>query len=283
MISNFIKIAILKKACWFQWRLFLFSGFCIVIGEMQFPAFANPVSAREEAIILLLSNKTCEFCDLSGVRLSSMDLRNSRLKGSNLSGAILDHTDLRNADLRDTDLTGSMLREARLENANFDGATLQGADLSFATLQGADIEAKLLLQADWHLAYGVDTKGFSDSELHKSAFIRLRYGDYRGAEQRFSSAIRENPLSGISWLGRAISRDLIGDVRGSKQDFEYSIQIYSERGQLDKADEVRSIFQRSMALKSDTVKNNDGANGSLRRLAEALLPLALKLFSGGLL
>ena len=78
----------------------------------------------------LLSTKSCEKCDLSGVGLVMNELVGAKLSQANLIGANLSRTNLMGADLRGANLSGASLYGANLSGADLRGANLNGADLS---------------------------------------------------------------------------------------------------------------------------------------------------------
>ncbi len=76
--------------------------------------------------------------DLTGARLSDLDLSGCCFRGANLAQADLRNARLHNVDLTKADLRGAQLRAADLKNATVDGANFEGAVLVDAKLDGVD-------------------------------------------------------------------------------------------------------------------------------------------------
>ena len=96
----------------------------------------------------LITEFTCEDCNLKGVSLNDKNLREAKLSGANLSGANLTGAYLIGADLSGADLTGVDLRQADLTGANLTGANLTDAVLRRANLNRATFIRATLTRAD---------------------------------------------------------------------------------------------------------------------------------------
>jgi uncharacterized protein YjbI with pentapeptide repeats len=85
---------------------------------------------NEKQVQALKKANSCEKCDLSGAKLSNLDLSYANLSGANLSGADLSNSTLYGANLAKANLSGANLSNANLFEANLSGADLSKANLS---------------------------------------------------------------------------------------------------------------------------------------------------------
>lgn len=124
-----------------RWKLAIAAGLMACVGS-------TAALAADQAKFQALKDgaKACEWCDLSGARLSKFKLSGADLSGANLTGADLSGADLRNVDLSGADLTGANVNGADLSNANLAGADIDQVDLSKAVLEGARLETA---NCDW--------------------------------------------------------------------------------------------------------------------------------------
>ena len=127
------------------------------------PEFAEKISQQEidqinANVETLLLTKSCIRCDLRGVKLVNLTLKNLIITGAdlsdaNLSGGTFEIADFVNTNLARTDLSGSVLIGARISNTNFRKANLtntnlDGADLRFADLRDANLSNTNLRNAN---------------------------------------------------------------------------------------------------------------------------------------
>jgi len=78
----------------------------------------------EKQLQSLKKTNNCKKCDLSGAKLTSLDLTYADLSGANLSGA---------------DLTNTVMQSANLSGADLSGANFTGVNLFEANLKGANV------------------------------------------------------------------------------------------------------------------------------------------------
>jgi uncharacterized protein YjbI with pentapeptide repeats len=136
------------------------------------PEIAEKLSQQEidkinANVELLLQTQSCIRCDLRGVKLVNIRLKNPILTGADLSDANLSRStfelaDFVNTNLARTDLSGAILKEARisntnlrkanLKNTNLDGADLRFSDLRDANLSGANLRNANMDGASWDRA-----------------------------------------------------------------------------------------------------------------------------------
>ncbi len=90
--------------------------------------------------------------NLTGIDLSTVDLRNADLSGANLGGADLSATDLRGANLAGANLSGADLSKAKLRDAEGAGINLSGANLDKADLRGIDLTGAAGIPSSWDKA-----------------------------------------------------------------------------------------------------------------------------------
>jgi len=127
------------------------------------PEFAEKLSQQQIDKInanvgMLLQTQSCPRCDLRGIKLVNIRLKNPILTGADLSDANLSRStfelaDFVNTNLARTDLSGAVLREARISNtdlrkANLKNTNLDGADLRFSDLRDANLSGANLRNAN---------------------------------------------------------------------------------------------------------------------------------------
>ncbi len=98
---------------------------------------------REEILERIRTRASLEGEDMTGAKLSGLDL-----SGMNLKKALLTGADLSGAKMEGTDLSGAFLSKATLTAVQASGATLRGADLVRATMSRADLSKAALEEAD---------------------------------------------------------------------------------------------------------------------------------------
>ncbi|ABM37716.1 pentapeptide repeat-containing protein [Polaromonas naphthalenivorans] len=100
---------------------------CIASGWGSAGWKAASIAINVDTIEMVLSDKKCEQCNLSGIDLTGRSMPDVKLYGANLNNAHLAGSDLSGADLRYASLQG-----AQLPNANLDAANLCAANLNAA-------------------------------------------------------------------------------------------------------------------------------------------------------
>lgn len=156
--------------------------------------------------------------DLSGFRLSQVNLSLAGLRGAKLREAILDRGDFRKADFEGVDasecsavradFSEANLRQVRFEKANlglavftsaqFRKARLVGANFRFATLSGTKLSR-----------CSVEDTDFTNAQLYEVSFIDLDMSSARGLEMckhHGPSAIDHRTLRRSSGLPRDFLR-----------------------------------------------------------------------------
>jgi uncharacterized protein YjbI with pentapeptide repeats len=91
---------------------------------------ASSLAIQLDTIEMVLSTNQCERCNLAGIELEGMDLRNAKFAGTNFNDARLSKTNLAGADLRQAFMQGTQLANANLDAANLCGAKLNAAPSS---------------------------------------------------------------------------------------------------------------------------------------------------------
>ena len=100
-------------------------AFLIVLASQSEPAHAYD----NRDLHRLLTTNSCQNCDLRGLSLKRVRLRDADLRGSDLTGSSLYRVNLH----------GALLKGAIMEDVFMKRVNLQGADLSHADLDGAMI------------------------------------------------------------------------------------------------------------------------------------------------
>lgn len=158
-------------------------------------------------------NASLSNVDFTDADLSNADLRSTIWHQTSFSGVYLCGSDFSKANLDRLDFSGANLRGAHLSGANFMGANLSGANLSKTNLRGANLsQANLsgadLTDADLTMAIFTDADLNGAKTLERSGVsfgenwlvVNGRISEFRGAENKFDSAIEQNttePNSGL--------------------------------------------------------------------------------------
>ncbi len=107
-------------------------------------ALAGPSVTAKENLEILLKNRSCRGCDLSGLNLNRMDLSGADLEGADLSLSKLYLANLSGANLRNAKLNGAMFGGADLGECDLRGADLRGAAIDGAYLGGAQLTGEFV-------------------------------------------------------------------------------------------------------------------------------------------
>lgn len=156
--------------------------------------FVFPATAfKQKDLDKLLRTNECRKCDLSGVNLEGVYLKNAIILYSNLNGANLSKVVFNNVSLSNCNLVG----------VNFDGAILKGVNMRKSNLSGVDFSKVAKLKVSFSKAnlQGVNLQGFDlrkvwlkgtnlqNANLKNTNldWVKLRNADLRGADLRGAS------------------------------------------------------------------------------------------------
>src|SRR5688572_6628916 len=124
--------------------------------DLSSPQMTEAEMSRDELLAMIQAGGSAEQPDLSGKRLSGLDLSEMDFRGANLRGAYLNNVKLAGANLDGAildqawalkaDFSGASLRQASLVASQMRGARLDRADLSGARVT-ADLQGASLLDA----------------------------------------------------------------------------------------------------------------------------------------
>ena len=251
------------------------------LATVLLPLLLAPPSraGSEDDVLRLLQHRACPGCrlqdaDLVQADLRDADLRLARLQRANLSQARLDGAVLSGADLRFTSLQGASLRGADLR-----GAQLEGTDLRHSDLSAALLDPGALGRSHWDGAQGVQTDQLDYAQLHNAGVKAAAEGRYPEAESFFSQAIRRQPESPVSWVGRGIMRNELGKTSLAAQDLNHAAALLEQGGDSKGAKELR---EAAITISKPDARppGGNGLGGQLlsgaASLLEALAPLAVK-------
>jgi uncharacterized protein YjbI with pentapeptide repeats len=165
----------------------------------------SDVPGKQDSLKRLLSQRACQYCDLSG-----MDLRNLDLQSTNLEGANFENSNLENSNLKSAYLLGANFRNANLtrvnlvdvrgmfsdfSGVNFEKANLSGGNFRVSKFDGAvfvssRLSAHGLLQSDFRMSslQNANFKGasifgsnFSNSDLRQTIWEDANLNNRSGA------------------------------------------------------------------------------------------------------
>lgn len=195
------------------------------------PWTTTPARAdNTDSLRQLLSNNTCESCDLSKVGLVFANLEEAELSNANLSQANLSRATLSNADLRGANLAGAVLYGANLYNADLTGADLRGADLRGAYLGGAKFEGGNLQGAALQGAIAIpDT--LVDAQTYQTwAMNEAQASRHEAAVSYYNKALEKEPRLASAYLGRSFSVSVLGQLDQATRDAETAKALFETAG-----------------------------------------------------
>lgn len=215
-------------------------------GMLTFVAGAS--AENLEHLTKLFNTKECQKCDLRGsglvfanlsnMDLSGADLRNANLSRADLSGIILKNANLRGASLLGANLKGADLSGADLSDADLNSTDLSGADLKGANLKNTDMRRAYLVNADLkgatlentylRGAVGIPSYAIKPDDFYVWGVEEAQKGNYKAAIEQFNQSLTIDPKFAFSYLGRAMSRQRIGDRAGAIQDSQIAEQLFTE-------------------------------------------------------
>lgn len=140
----------------------------------------------EEVIGHLTEGRVCEFCVMTDVALSDIDLRginlrNSQIWYSQMSGTSLLEADFRNAEILFSDLSRSDLRMVNFENVVLRGVHVDESDFTGAIFRNALIEIVGFFESNdlTNVDFGnanIRQANFSDLNLRGTDFTNAHLG-----------------------------------------------------------------------------------------------------------
>ncbi len=122
----------------------IFSGLALLVANM---GAAQEVAVPEQLRMMgQCSGCVIEDLDLSGSRLTGINLKESTIRNVDFSNAalgiaIFDSATLENVNFGSANLTGASFSDARLINVTFDNANLKAAVFEDAILEDTDLAA----------------------------------------------------------------------------------------------------------------------------------------------
>jgi len=245
---------------------------------------SEPLSARADDLIVLLTDKSCPRCRLADADLVHADLRDADLSAADLQRANLSRALLDGADLRDADLRFSSLQGASLRGADLRGAKLNGTDLRQADLSGSQLSPGALERTHWLGARGINQGLRSPASLHNAGVDEAQAGRWPQAERLFDEAIQADPDQAMSWIARGLSRGEQGDETKAAQDLLHAADLLDRQGATEESEQVRRAVSKLNTNDKERTQSGNGLGstvlkGTLSTL-ESLAPLALKLIPG---
>lgn len=226
----------------------------------------------------LLSTKSCEKCDLSGVGLVMNELVGAKLSQANLIGANLSRTNLMGADLRGANLSGASLYGANLSGADLRGANLNGADLRSAYLTNANLQGVDVRTAYLQGAMGMATSLGNADDFYRWGFAEWQKNDYSTAVERYSQAISLKPTFPGAYLGRAMAKFRLQDDRGAIKDAMIAEKMFFAQANLPGVKTSQALLQKIQFASQPSESNTSTGNGNFVDLITGLSSMLLKFF-----
>ncbi len=225
----------------------------------------------------LLSTKSCEKCDLSGVGLVLNDLAGANLSKANLVGANLSRTNLAGADLRGANLAGASLFGANLTGADLRGANLNGTDLRSAYLNNANVSGVDVKGAYLQGAIGMSTSLGTADDFYKWGFAEWQKNDFASAVDRYSQAIALKPEFPGAYLGRAMAKLRLQDTAGATKDAMMAERQFFAQANRPGVQTAQALIQKIQVTNQPTEPGGAG-NGNVVDLITGLSTMLLKFF-----
>jgi uncharacterized protein YjbI with pentapeptide repeats len=245
---------------------------CLLTGFIA-PAGAENLSHTRQ----LLSTKSCQQCNLSGVGLVMSDLAGANLSQANLVGANLSRTNLMGADLRGANLSGASLFGANLTGADLRGANLNGTDLREAYLTNANVKGIDVSTAYLQGAIGMASSLGTAEDFYKWGFLEWEKNDYASAIGHYNQAIAlKSDFSG-AYLGRAMARFRLQDDKGAVKDAMVAERLFFAQANQPGVKTAQAL-QQKIQLASQPTQPGSAGNGNVVDLITGLSSMLLKFF-----
>lgn len=249
------------------------------------PAMAENINHLQQ----LLSAKACVRCDLQGAGLVMANLPKVQLSGANLELANLSRANLQGADLRGSRLVGASLYGANLIGTNLRGADLRGADLRGAYLSNADLTGALLDQANLYGAIGLPATIASANTYQTWGLYASQRGRHQEAIDYYNQAIAIDAKAAPSYLGRSLSRSVLGETEPALQDATQAESLFQQQNNvegLQAATETRLALAQTLnpeaakGTKASQTHRSAGSSGGgagfFTRILNSVVPLMLR-------
>ena len=190
--------------------------------------------------------------DLTGVNLSTSDLRLAKLNDAVLRNADLFAADMRMTSLRSADLSGATLREAFLDSSNLGDSNLTNSDLRGASMNGALLYSALLRKANLALAELIraDLRG-ADLSKANLEWSNLTGADLTGAKISGAKLYRTNLKASNLSMAELKGVDLShADLRGANlQEVRWDkTTIWPQRDMLSHALNIPSDLRAQLGI-----------------------------------
>ena len=242
-------------------------------------SFASIATAENSTHLRqLLSTKSCNECDLTGVGLVMSDLAGAKLAGANLVGANLSQTNLTGADLRGANLTGASLHSANLTGADLRGANLTGTDLRSAYLTNANLQGLDFRAAYLQGAVGVPMAAGTAEDFYKWGYADWQKNDFAGAIENYDRAISLKPLFPGAYLARAMAKFRAQDDRGATQDAMVAERLFFSQADREGTGVAQALLFKIKLASQPTPANGNAGNGNMVDLLTGLSSMLLKFF-----
>ncbi len=222
----------------------------------------------------LLSQNTCEGCDLSQAGLVFANLEEAELSNADLQGANLSRATLSNADLRGANLAGAVLYGANLYNADLTGADLRGADLRGAYLGGVKFEGGNLQGAALQGAIAIPATLIDAKTYQTWAMNEAQSSRHEAAVTYYNQALQKEPKLATAYLGRSFSVSVLGQLDQAISDAEMAKTLFEAEGNqqgFDTAEQILITIDQAKAAAAEweaipqSKKTSSSSNSSGRR------------------
>jgi uncharacterized protein YjbI with pentapeptide repeats len=165
---------------------------------------------------VLISSDKCEYCNLAGVDLSGLALKQADLTGANLRGAILTNTNLVAANLNSANLSGAKMGGTNLQDASLLCTDLSNIDFTPA---GILMDPALLIKKDFSCRTSLRGATFSTSlikplnwrfmDLSRSTIIGSNGKDLNGTDLS-NTDLRGSVFAGSNLTGVKLDNANLG-------------------------------------------------------------------------
>ena len=120
------------------------------------------------------------------------------------------------------------------------------------------ILSAFFLLASLNLNAQADINQTAQQGYFNSAYTKYGLGDFTGAIQDYSKAIKLDPAYPLAYVNRGLAKDVLGDYTGAIQDCSKAIEL--------NPDHVRAYFNRGLA--KDALGDKDGGCLDLSKAKE---------------
>ncbi len=245
-----------------------------------FTAYHPVLSENLEHLNQLLSTKQCQYCDLDGVGLVTVNLAGANLEGANLVGANLSQANLTGANLKGANLSGASLHGANLTGANLTGAMLIGTDLRGAYLYNIVATDTSFDQAYMQGVVGIPQTAGTPKLFYNWGLLETQKGNYQAALEKYNKALLLEPDYAPAYLAKGLVFFRLGNEQGAIQNAEMASRLFEEQNDQSGLETTQAFIKNIEALQQARAEGKSGVylGNLMQGVASIVFQFLLPLF-----